>query len=462
LRAAILAVIFGNYVLLRSNVNLSLRTLRGVDLAVLSAIALQLAMMLVARVSHYANVGEATSAASARQLYFCAWSLFIMTYGVFVPNTWRRAAALLVPLACLPYLLMYLLRHWSVVVDSALAGDHARAPVPLPLIAAAIAVVAAQSSHGFRRAAFHAKRFGQYVLKERIGRGGMGEVFRAEHQLLRRPCAIKLIRPDRATDGAELARFEREVRATARLSHWNTVEIYDYGRTDDGTFYYVMELLRGMSLEEMVRQHGPLPPARAVHFLRQASAALVEAHDAGLVHRDIKPANIFASERGGVFDIAKLLDFGLVHEHHPEGEAIVRDRGFSGSPLYMPPEQATGEEPDPRSDLYALGAVAYELLTGQPPFQGRTVMQLIDAHANHAAVPPSESQADIPADVEQIVMRCLAKSPSDRYQSAADLRDALAACGCAVEWTETHASTWWRELTEGNGLSGDQPLIRSR
>ena len=441
LRAGTLVVIVGAFGLLSSKLDLTLRKLRVVDLALLFAIVLQLSFMLVARVSHYAALGEEASAASARQIFFCAWSLFIMTYGAFVPNTWRRAAVLLVPLACLPYLLVYVLRQSSPVVDAALTADHARSPLPLPLIAALVAVFTAQSSHLIRRAVFRAKRFGQYVLKEPIGSGGMGQVFRAEHQLLRRPCAIKLIRPDREANAAELARFEREVRATARLSHWNTIEIYDYGRTDDGTFYYVMELLRGMSLEELVRRHGPLPPARAVHFLRQAAAALREAHDAGLVHRDIKPANIFAAERGGIHDVVKLLDFGLVHDRGANGQ--VQERGFSGSPLYMPPEQTASGAVDARSDLYALGAVAYELLTGRPPFQGRTLMEVIDAHANRALVPPGDLRQDIPADVEQIVVRCLAKAPGDRYQTAAELQDAFAACACSTEWTEPCAAEWW-------------------
>ena len=202
----------------------------------------------------------------------------------------------------------------------------------------------------------------------------MGEVYLAEHQLLKRPCAIKLIRPDRAGDPRALARFEREVRTTARLSHPNTVEIYDYGRTEDGTFYYVMEYLSGLSLADLVERHGPLPPGRAIYLLRQACGALAEAHAAGLVHRDLKPANIFAARRGGLHDVAKLLDFGLVL---PTAEPVAPPSSagtatIAGSPLYMAPEQATGDaRPDARSDLYGLGAVAYYLLTGRAPFEGR-------------------------------------------------------------------------------------------
>ena len=186
----------------------------------------------------------------------------------------------------------------------------------------------------------------------------MGEVYLAEHVLLRRPCALKLIRPERAGDPKNLRRFEREVQATATLTHPNTVQVYDYGHTDDGTFYYVMEYLPGLTLEELVKRHGPLPPARAIHFLRQVCGALEEAHAVGLIHRDIKPGNVIVCERGGVHDVAKLLDFGLVLSpvSEADGEKLTQDGAIAGTPAYMSPEQAGGQDDvDARSDIYSLG-----------------------------------------------------------------------------------------------------------
>ena len=293
-------------------------------------------------------------------------------------------------------------------------------------------------------------RFGPYRLKEKLGVGGMGKVYEAEHTLLKRPCAIKFIRPGRDADEAALDRFEQEVRSTAKLTHWNTIEIYDYGHTGDGTFYYVMELLPGLNLGELVKQHGLLLPERAVHFLRHVCSALCEAHATGLVHRDITPANIFAAKRGGVHDVAKLLDFGLVKQLTSEeaGKPSPVPKGhFSGSPLYMSPEQATEyEEADARSDIYSLGAVAYYLLTGNPPFSGKTPLQVLAAHERDEVVAPSRSRTDLPGDLEGIVLRCLEKDPNDRFQDVRTLRQALNACGCAKRWTEERAAAWWREI----------------
>src|SRR5262249_18203554 len=206
-----------------------------------------------------------------------------------------------------------------------------------------------------------ARQLGQYHLGRRIGAGGMGEVYLAEHQLLKRPCALKLIRPDSVADPTALARFEREVRLTATLSHPNTVEVYDYGRTEAGVYYYVMEYLPGLSLAELVERHGPLPPGRAVYLLRQVCRSLGEAHAAGLIHRDIKPSNIFVSRRGGVDDVAKLLDFGLALPPAGYGEPELSGEGWIlGTPQFMSPEQAQGgADLDGRSDIYSLGAVAY-------------------------------------------------------------------------------------------------------
>ena len=273
--------------------------------------------------------------------------------------------------------------------------------------------------NALRNEAFEARQLGQYRLMRPIGTGGMGEVYLAEHQMMKRPVAIKVIRPGKADDPQALARFEREVRATAKLSHWNTIEIFDYGRTDDGTFYYVMEYLPGMSLAELVDRYGPLPADRAIHLLMQTCDALAEAHARGLIHRDIKPGNIFAAERGGVYDVAKLLDFGLVKPLSDDKVPVqlTQEGTITGSPLFMSPEQALGDsEPDARSDIYSLGAVAYYLLTGAPPFEGDKPIKIILAHAHDPVVPPSRLRSDVPADLEQVVLRCLAKNPDDRYR----------------------------------------------
>jgi len=299
-----------------------------------------------------------------------------------------------------------------------------------------------------RSQAFEARQLGQYHLRELIGSGGMGEVYLAEHQLMRRPCAIKLIQPGRTGDPRAMARFEREVKTIAQLSHWNSVDIYDYGRADDGTFYYVMEYLPGLSLQQLVDRYGPLPGERAIYLLRQTCDALAEAHQLGLVHRDIKPANLFAAQRGGMYDVAKLLDFGLAKPIiEPDSEQLSADGVITGSPLYMSPEQALGDtELDARSDIYSLGAVAYFLLTGRPPFPGERAIRVMFAHANQAVVPPSELQPGIPADLEQIVQKCLAKEPDHRYQSASELAEALDRCHDAGRWTRHDALRWWQEL----------------
>ena len=275
----------------------------------------------------------------------------------------------------------------------------------------------------------------------------MGEVYLAEHQLLKRPCALKLIRTDDATDPRALARFESEVRLTATLSHPNTVEIYDYGRAEDGTYYYVMEYLPGLSLAELVESYGPLPPARVVYLLRQVCGALREAHAAGLIHRDIKPSNIIAARRGGMDDVAKLLDFGLVRPAATVRAAHVSAEGqILGTPLFMSPEQAKGsQELDERSDIYSLGAVAYYLLTGRPPFEGEDGIAVLIAHARDPVVPPSRIRPGIPKDLERVVLLCLAKDAAERYTDAASLERALGACACAGNWDQDQAARWWRD-----------------
>jgi serine/threonine-protein kinase len=276
----------------------------------------------------------------------------------------------------------------------------------------------------------------------------MGEVRLAEHLLLKRPCAIKVIHPSHATDANALARFEREVRAAAELTHPNTIAIYDYGRADDGSFYYVMEYLPGLTLAELVERHGPLPPERIIHLLRQVCGALGEAHARGLVHRDIKPGNIIVTQRGGVFDFVKLLDFGLVKPVSDDVSAnqLTQENVITGSPLFMSPEQSlAGREVDGRSDLYALGGVAYFLMTGQPPFAGRSAMEMLVAHARDTVTPPSRLNAALPPDLERLTLRCLEKSADKRFQTADELERSLADCESAGRWTQEQAAQWWRE-----------------
>ena len=247
-------------------------------------------------------------------------------------------------------------------------------------------------------------------------------------------------------DPLALIRFEREVRATARLSHPNTIDVYDYGHTDDGTFFYVMEYLPGLNLSEIVYQFGPLPAARAVHMLRQTCGALREAHETGLIHRDIKPANIFAAQRGGLYDVVKLLDFGLVRTTHEaaQKEDEIGERGLSGSIHYMAPEQADFDgQVDIRSDIYSLGATAYFLVTGDPPFHRDQVLDILRAHHEEAVLPPSQLVADLPPDVEAIILKCLAKRPEDRFQTIREVEKVLSECSVAGQWGENEARQWW-------------------
>ena len=376
--------------------------------------------------------------------FFAMFSMLILAYGMLMPNTWQRAAAILFPVACIPFAAILIMSSQGVALSLSFE--------PFPFMAAVLAVFGTHVINSSRKAAFKARQFGQYRLKEKLGAGGMGEVYRAEHMLLKRPCVIKLIKKDRSTNAAALARFEREVCSTAKLTHSNSVEIFDYGHTEDGVFYYVMEYLPGKSLDELVKEYGPLTSERVVHFLRQICGALREAHHLGLIHRDLKPANIFAAKLGGVYDVTKLLDFGLVRQEDSDqknGVDLSQTGGFSGSPLYMPPEQATSyDEVDGRGDIYSLGAVAYFLVTGAPPFSGRNTTEIIMAHANEQVMPPSKSVPTIPSDLERIILRCLEKKPRNRFQDVESLEEALAVCECADEWTEKKAAQWWEDVGE--------------
>jgi serine/threonine protein kinase len=318
---------------------------------------------------------------------------------------------------------------------------------------AAIAVFAAARTAALQRRAFEAERraerIGQYALKRKLGAGGMGEVWLAEHGLLKRPCAVKFVRPELAAHPAASGRFAREVQAVTGLTHPNTVRVYDYGRAEDGSFYYVMEYLDGPTLEQLLPDRGPLPPGRVVYLLRQLCGALAEAHAAGLVHRDVKPGNVIVARLGGVCDVAKLLDFGLVLDESAAGgeDRLTRAGAVMGTPAYMPPEQAAGDPVGARGDVYALGAVGYYALSGRPPHEGATARQILAAVLTQP-VPPL---AGVPTDLAAVIARCLARDPSDRVATAWDLDRALAGCGCAADWSAELAAAAWQAERQGKG-----------
>jgi eukaryotic-like serine/threonine-protein kinase len=302
-----------------------------------------------------------------------------------------------------------------------------------------------QVIYGLRQKVESAKQLGQYTLDRKIGEGGMGVVHLAHHMMLRRPTAIKQVLPDRVGPDA-LARFEREVKAMSQLTHPNTVAVYDYGRSHDGILYYAMEYLGGgIDLDNLMRKHGPQPNGRVAQIMAQVCGALHEAHGKGFFHRDIKPANIILCQRGGMPDVAKVLDYGLVKE-------VAADAGTStqvvlGTPSFLAPEAITDPSSiGPAADLYALGCVGYFLLTGKKVFEGNTAVDVCIAHVTKPPTPPSQvAKQAIDPQLEAIIMKCLEKNPADRYASARELRAALLALQPS-DWSIAQARTWWSEF----------------
>ncbi len=374
------------------------------------------------------------------------WMLLILTYSLYIPNSWQRAAWILGLFAAAPVVICIVALFFVPQYVQSNPARNVSTVFMTMTVAAFIGTWGVYTINRLRREAFEARQLGQYKLKRLLGAGGMGEVHLAEHQLMKRPVAIKLIKPGIAAEPTAIARFHREVQATAKLTHWNTVEIFDYGHTDDGTFYYVMEYLPGKSLADLVEQHGPMAPARVESILEQVCEALSEAHKLGLIHRDIKPGNIFAAERGGVYDVAKLLDFGLAKPIIAAGDVSLTQQGaITGSPLFMSPEQATGEAAaDARSDIYAVGCVAYFMLTGHPPFEDTNAVKVLLAHAQRQPAPPSQLQPGISAELESIVLKCLQKKPADRFQNVAALSAALHQTALHGQWSRDDAEHWWQ------------------
>jgi serine/threonine-protein kinase len=335
--------------------------------------------------------------------------------------------------------------------------DRGLEMLPALVLAAVITVLlaflSARRVYGLSRALSRARKVGAYELTDRLGKGGMGEVWRARHRMLARPAAIKLIRSDR-TEGTSasdaeyyLERFQREVQATASLRSPHTIEIYDYGITPDRAFYYVMELLDGEDLDGLIKDHGPMAPARVVYILRQMCHSLAEAHQAGLVHRDIKPANVFLCRLGRDVDFVKVLDFGLVKKLKAMQEAHLTQVGtFAGTPAFGSPEAAAGRvnELGPASDVYSVGCVAYWLLTGETVFKATGAMEMLASHIRDEPVPPSERcELDLPEELDRVILRCLEKDPEARIGSADELDALLEELQLVYPWTTEEALAWW-------------------
>jgi hypothetical protein len=377
-------------------------------------------------------------------------ALWITFFVLVVPNTLGKTALAAVSSALMGPIAL---------IVAAYAGNQ---PPPAPflflvnsipnLMGAAIAIILSRFVYSLGTDVTKAREMGSYKLVALLGSGGMGEVWRAQHRLLARPAAIKLIQPEvlGCTDSRETAivkrRFEREAQATAMLSSPHTIDLYDFGQTEDGAFYYVMELLQGIDLKTLVEKYGPVPAGRVGFFLDQICSSLEEAHRSGLVHRDIKPANIYISRYGLEYDFVKVLDFGVVKSSKDFGDQtqLTHTSTATGTPGFMAPEMVLGQDIDARADIYALGCVAYWLLTGKLVFEEETYVATMLAHAQKTPVPPSRrTEIEIPPQLEKLIMSCLEKAPQDRPSSAGEIRRSLLQYGLADSWTPEHAEKWW-------------------
>jgi serine/threonine-protein kinase len=377
--------------------------------------------------------------------------LFILARAVLIPSTAWRTILLSLP-APIGVILIQLqagasFSHPGQPYEPMHFSDSLMQNQILLLGSIAVAAIASKVNLGLRRQNFNARNIGQYKIEKLLGEGGMGEVYLATHSLLKRPTAVKFLRPEIAGVHA-LTRFEHEVRHTSRLSHPNTITIYDYGHTAEGIFYYVMELLKGANLYQIVTNTGPMPAARVIHILASACGALSEAHLKGIIHRDIKPQNIMLCDKGGEQDIVKILDFGLVKDIHDPSTDMDEPGSISGTPETMSPEAQTDEFIGPASDIYSLCAVGCFLLTGKPIFDANTVSEFLEAHLESAPIPPSNRRPGIPDDLENILLQGLEKTPSRRPENVKALQDSLTSCRDYGQWDSKDADNWWTEHGE--------------
>ena len=440
------------------------RLLRTLDIGLYGLAAWGVALMAV-------GYGGITSS------YLTGILMVIVGRGAFTAQPWRSALLPNLVIASSAPVVMGVASLLVPAIRAQLASPAALATAVhyLFFIYGTMVLMVAASHYAWtlRRQLFESRSIGRYRLKHRLATGGMGEVWAAYHPGLKRDIALKILRSDASGDPTAIARFEREVKATSELSHPNTIRVFDFGSTDDGIFYYAMELLEGMTLSELVRAEGRISPARAVHFIVQTALSLAEAHDRGIVHRDVKPANLFVTTAGNQPDFVKVLDFGIAKrvadaprsagdagdagDVEDEGEAELTGTGLvAGTPRYMAPEVVLGAEATPRSDVYGIGAVLYCLLTGRAPFDGMTPTAIYAAHLTDAVTEPSVLLGgSLAPELERIVLRCLAKDPSERFADAGELAHALQ--DLAVSWNPRRIATTKPPPPEPSAVGPDEP-----
>ena len=412
-----IVLLAGMVLLLKRWSSLTLHQLRWVEVFIVAVPLLEVLFIQYHETNRLIEIGKPYQVPTLMGSVGGVVCLFVATYAMFIPSNWRRTAAVAFASAILPLIMTAIQFAY---VSGLQTVEYPGFATPFLLFTTAIvATISAHFVRSIRQDVESARQYGQYHLTTEIGRGSMGVVYRAEHRMLKRPAAIKLIRADRAASDQAVARFEQEVQLSATLSHWNTVQIYDYGRTANGDFFYVMEYLKGKTLAQRLAADGPVKPEVAVDVVRQICNGLEEAHTKTLVHRDLKPANIFLTTCGNQSNLVKILDFGLATSRsHPD-----HDRSVSGSPSYMPPEQIRGEPVDQRSDIYSIGCVLYECLKGKPLFIGDSVLDVFEKHLK--SPPDLELPPELLQDWAPVIKKCTAKLPTDRFQNVTDLLAAL-------------------------------------
>ena len=417
-RTVSLIATFSIYTVLRRFESASSSFLRLMEIMLLVIPMTEASLDLVFESQRLLAAGKFGEIATLHAIMGTAVAVFITVYGIFIPAKWYRTAIITGCMALLPTVIAAF--HVASVPDLASAGIPNYATTALLLMIAGVATIGSRIVNTTRKQVESARQFGQYQLKEQIGQGGMGVVYRAEHRMLKRPAAIKLIRSESAFNEDAIQRFESEVQLSATLSHWNTVQIYDYGRTSNGDFYYVMEHLNGESLKQRIKNVGQLTQEATTKIIHQLCDGLAEAHQRGMVHRDLKPANIFLAETAGQNDIVKILDFGLAVE---TTNTSYKNQGLCGSPPYMSPEQILASPVDNRSDIYAIGCIIYECLTGNLLFDGNNVEEIIQ---KHLTTNPNLSQVEEGTSrIRTAIERCTKKDSTCRFASVRDLKEFL-------------------------------------